>query len=133
MDGRRLADGTHRADRIIHQLIFLHHLHPHIHHINHHHIIHQLRFLHHLHHRTYHNNHHHITNRLCFLNHHYYTSLHPSMNLQLVLFKDYSATKRPLTLRSDIKSFIQGVWSRIRYAISILTMKATRTWYLEHL
>ena len=110
------------ANVIVHQLIFLHRR-LHIHHINHHHITHQLIFLHHLH-RMHHNNHHHIIHQLIFLNHHYYTPLHPLTNLQLVLSKDCSAIKRPSILRSDIKSFIQGVRSRTRYTTSSLTMKA---------
>jgi len=70
----------------------------------------------HIHHR----NHHHINHRLIFLNHHYYTPLHASTILQLVLFRDCSATKRPLILSRNIKSSIQGVRSRTRYANLIL-------------
>jgi len=82
------------ADKIIHQLIFLHYLHPCIHHSNHHHITHQLNFLRRLHHHIQHSNHHYISHRLIFLNHHYYTPLHPSTNLQLVLSRDRSVTKK---------------------------------------
>ena len=108
---------------IIYQLIFILYLHIHIHHINHHHVTHQLIFLHHLHPRIRHLNHHHIVHQLIFSNHHYYTPLYPSTNLQLV--------KRPPILRSDIESFIQGIRSRVRYAVSSLTTEAART--LEHL
>jgi len=71
-----------KANMIIHQSIFFHHLHPHIQH----------------------GNHHNITHRLIFLNHHYYAPLHQSMNLKLVLFRYNSATKRSPTLHDDIKS-----------------------------
>ena len=83
------------AGMIIHLLNFLHHLHPPIHHINHHYVTYQLIFLHHLHPRIHHNNYHHITHSLIFLNYHYCTPLHPLMNLQLVFFRYCSATKRP--------------------------------------
>jgi len=53
--------------------------------------------------------------------------------LSLVLFRDYCATRRHLTLCSDIKSFIQGTRSRTRYAISSLITKAARTSCLEYL
>jgi len=117
---------------IIHLINFIHHLLPHINHINYYHITNQLIFLHHLHPRIHHSNHHHITHQIIFLNHHCYTPLHPSTNLQLVLSRDCSATKRFLILRNN-KSFIQGVRSRIHYTTSSLTTKVMRTWCLEHL
>ena len=136
-DDQSLTDDTYRSGRdhssilhlhinhhhITHELIFLHHLHPRIHHSNHHHIVHQLIFL----------NHHHIVHQLIFLNHYYYTPLQPSMRVQLMLIRDCSATKRLPKLRSGIKFFIQGVRSRVRYATLSLTTKAARTWCLEHL
>ena len=90
---------------IDHQLIFLFHLHPCIHH-NYHHITHQLIFLHHLHPRIHYNNHHHIAHRLIFLNHDYYTPLHSSTNLQLVLFRDCCNQKTP-----DITQWYQIFYS----------------------
>ena len=53
-------------------------------------------------------------------------------DLQLVLFKDCCAIRKPLTLRSNIKSFIQGVRSRVKYATSSLTTKVARISSLEH-
>jgi len=43
------------------------------------------------------------------------------------------ATDRPLTLRIDIKSFIRGVQSRARCAISSLTMGVGRILFLKYL
>jgi len=54
------------------------------------------------------------------------------MNLQFDLFRDSNAIKRPPTLRSDIKSFIQGVRSRTKYATSSFVTKIARTSSLEH-
>ena len=120
------------ADRIIHLLNFLHHLHPHIHHINHHHITHQLIFLYYLHLRIHHSNHHYITHRLIFLNHHYYTLTFINESTTCVIQRLQCNQKTP-TLCSKIKSFIQGVRLRTRYATSSLTIKAARTSCLEHL
>jgi len=118
------------VDKIIYLLNFLH---PHIHHINHHHTTYQLIFLHYLHPRFNHSNHYHITHWLIFPNHHCYTPLHQLMNVQLVLVRDCSATKRPMTPHSDIKYSIQGERSKIRHATSSLIMEAARIWCLENL
>jgi len=53
------------------------------------------------------------------------------MNLELVLFRNYSATKRPSTLCNDAKFFIQVVWSRTGYVISSLITEAITTSFLE--
>jgi len=42
-------------------------------------------------------------------------------------------TRRPPTLRSGIKSFIQDVRSRAKYATSSLTIEVRRISFLEHL
>ena len=53
------------------------------------------------------------------------------VNLQFVLFRDCYATRRKMTQRSDIKSFIQVVRSRAKYATSSLTMKVASISFLE--
>ena len=102
IDNQGLADIRTEADMIFNLLIFLHHLHPRIHH----------------------NDHPYITLQLIFLNHHYYAPLQSSTSLKLVLFRDYSATKRLPTLHYDIKSSIQRVQSRTRYVITSMIMEA---------
>jgi len=44
-----------------------------------------------------------------------------------VLFKDYSAAKKPPTLYNDIQSSTRSVRSKVRYATSSLRMKVART------
>ena len=53
-------------------------------------------------------------------------------NLQLMLFRDFCATRRPRHYAST-SNFYLGVRSRAKYTISSLTIEVARISFVEHL